>query len=106
MQGKPLHINTRDDYDRMHAAALSGGINPADMLSVWRGLLAGARIYVFDRILADGEAAGPSPDYIVMVQDDGTRRQERLADDPFAMIHRLGYTEAEVESRIAELEKL
>lgn len=106
MHGKPRHLKTRDDYERMHAAALSGGIKPADMLSVWRGLLAGARSYVFDRVLAEGEPQGPSHEYILLEQEDGTRRQERLADDPSAMIHRLGYTVAEVESRIAALEQL
>lgn len=108
MIGVPRYLNTREDYEYAHRLALEGQISPADMRQFWEGLLAGAYCYRFDRNLADGEPAdGPAPDYIVLEvqQPDGTvvRRQEKRVRDTSSRMDRLGYTEAEVQVKIAEL---
>jgi hypothetical protein len=108
MYGYPKLIATRHDVDVLMGYLGSEWAteeNKAKGVAFFRGLIASARAYVFDRMLAEGEAAaGPLPEYIVLVQEDGTRRQERLVDDPAGRIYRLGYTVAEVEAMIATIE--
>ena len=108
MIGTPKYMNTKEDYEYAHRLALEGQISPAVMRRHWDGLLAHAYCYEFDRNLADGEPAdGPEPDFIVMEveQDDGTvvRRQEKRVRDVNSRLERLGYTEADVQAKIAEL---
>lgn len=108
MIGVPKYLNTKADCELYHQLALDGKIPKALAIKSWEGLLAGAYCYAFDRNLAEGEAAdGPEPDFIVMEveQDDGTvvRRQEKRVRDVNSRLDRLGYTEAEVRAKIAEL---
>lgn len=73
-------------------------------LSFLRGLK-DDQVYVFDRVLAEAESPdGPEPDYLVLVQEDGARHQMRRETDPQALIHRLGFTEADVDQMIMTVE--
>lgn len=107
MNGIPCVLQTKQDYENCHALAMAGNCDPQAMVRHWQGLLATTRHLVFDRVLAAAEPPdGPEPDYLVLVQEDGTRRQERLVDNPAAMLYALGYTAIEAEVNIAELEVL
>jgi hypothetical protein len=108
MYGVPKTLNTRADFDRVHDLAKAGRLPAEGVKKYWQGLLSGKDHYVFDRILADGEDPdGTPPDYIVLnvEQDDGTteRRQQKLMENPDARIFKLGYTAADVETKISEL---
>ena len=108
MIGKPRYLNTQNDAELAHQMALAGKIPAGTAIDAWRGLLNGAYCYVFDRNLADTESPdGPPPDFIVLEveQPDGTivRRQEKRVRDTNSRMDRLGYTEADVLAKIAEL---
>lgn len=107
MHGYPKHIATRHDIDVLMGYLGSEWAteeNKAKGLAFFQGLIENSRSYVFDRMLAEGEPAdGPAPEYIVLTQEDGSRRQERLAADR-RRGRRLGYTVAEVEAMIATIE--
>lgn len=107
MYGYPKTIATRADAEYLLGYLGSPWATPENIqrgLLFFEGMLAHSKAYVFDRNLAEAEEpTGPAPDYIVLVQEDGTRRQEVLADDPAALIHRLGYTVAEVEAIITDI---
>ena len=108
MIGTPKYLNTKDDIELGHKMAVDGKI-PADVArQAWQGLLNAAYCYKFDRVLADTEAAdGPEPDYLVLEAEasDGTivRRQVKRVRDTNSRMDRLGYTEAVVQAKIAEL---
>lgn len=109
MYGVPKVLATRADFERVHHMALSGECAPEQALAQWRGLLDGRLAYEHDRVLADGEAPdGAEPEYRVLEEEreDGSveRVQYRLVDQPHARIYRLGFSIAEVEARITDLE--
>jgi hypothetical protein len=107
MHGFPRKLATRHDYERLHAAAVDGQANRVEMLRRWRSLLATRQHYVFDRTLATEEQPdGTEPEYRVLDDDEGERSQFRLTDAPNALITRLGYSAADVEMKITELEAL
>lgn len=104
MYGYPKIIATRHDVDVLMGYLGSGWAtdeNKAKGVGYLQSLIDNSKCYVFDKVLADGEQpTGPAPEYIVLAQEDGTRRQEHLIDDPAALIHRMGYTVAEVAALI------
>lgn len=108
MYGYPKIINTRHDVEYLvgylgtHWATEE---NKQRGLSFLRGLRDNTQIYVFDRILSESEDPdGPEPDFIVLQDEDGGRKQMRLEENPNALIYRLGFTVAEVENLIATVE--
>lgn len=108
MIGFPKYLNTKEDFEYLHARALAGEISLQSMLQQWEGLLSGAYCYQFDRNLGAAESPdGPAPDYVLMEikQEDGSiiRRQEKRVRDVNARLDALGFTEAEVQSKISEL---
>lgn len=108
MHGYPKIIATRHDVDVLMGYLGSEWAteeNKVKGLAFFRGMIERSRCYVFDKILASGEdPSGTTPEYLVLTQEDGSRRQERLVDDPAAMIYRLSYTVAEVEAMITTIE--
>ena len=111
MIGIPKILKTRADYERLHAAALAGELRPhqvAALLGRWQALLE-RHHYVYDRVLAADESPdGPEPDYraITETAEDGTetRSQYRREEDPTARIHAIGFSVAEAEAAITDLE--
>ena len=111
MIGIPLILKTREDYERLHAAALAGEMQPVQIATLrgrWASLLERYH-YVRDRELLAAEAAdGPEPDYRVITEnaadDTELRVQYRREEDASARIHAVGFTVAEVEAAITELE--
>lgn len=114
MQGVPRYgLRTRADYDLLQGLATEGEIRPQGVATLkrhWEGLLAGRFTYVYDRDLAEGEAPdGDMPEYRVLnVEDEETgttrRVQMQRIESPQAEIFRLGFTVAEVEQAITDLE--
>jgi len=114
MQGVPRYgLRTRADYDLLQGLATQGEIRPQGVATLKRhleGLLAGRFTYVYDRDLADGESPdGDMPDYRVLnVEDEeaGTTRRVQMQriESPQAKIFRLGFTVAEVEQAITDLD--
>jgi len=114
MQGVPRYgLRTRADYDLLQGLATQGEIRPQGVATLKRhleGLLAGRFTYVYDRDLADGESPdGDMPDYRVLnVEDEeaGTTRRVQMQriESPQAEIFRLGFTVAEVEQAMTDLE--
>jgi hypothetical protein len=107
MQGIPRILQTRADFDLALDMARAG---QADRLLValhFKGLVEAAHKYVFDRALSDGEMPdGPPPEYWVIEpsETDPRRIQEKRVTDPEARLFALGYTLADVEAIINELE--
>lgn len=108
MYGLPNALQTRTDYDRALDMARTGAVPAAAVARHFAGLLAGRFAYEFDRELAEGEEpSGTAPDYLVIAgDDDGPRRQLIRREQPSARINALGYSVAEVEQIVAELEAL
>jgi hypothetical protein len=107
MHGVPARLQTREDYERIHAAALRGERIGGPPSAHLEGLLSGRWDYQFDRYLDEGEVPdGEAPEYIVLEQEDGRRRQERRAFAQGATIEILGYSESEVLAKIAELQEV
>ncbi len=108
MHGYPKQIATRYDVEALMSylgSAWATEENIAKGLAFFRGLIEHSRCYVFDKILAPGEdPSGPEPEYLVLAQEDGARRQERLVDDPGARIYRMGYTVTDIEAMISTIE--
>lgn len=109
MYGYPKTINTRHDVEYLVGylgSAWATEENKARGLDYLRGLRDNTRHYVFDRELGESEQPdGPEPDYLVLTdEEEGTRRQMVLADNPNATIHRLGFTVAEVDQLIQTVE--
>lgn len=104
MYGYPKTISTRYDVDYLVGYLGSKWATPENAqrgLAFLEGLRDNTRHYVFDRALDEGEAQdGPEPDYRVIEDEDGTRQQFILEDDPNARIHRLGFTQDEVQELI------
>lgn len=107
MYGIPARLQTREDYERLHTAALRGLADKDGLARHWNGLLSSRQTYQFDRYLEEGEAPnGEAPEYLVMEQEDGRRRQERRTLADGAVIDILGYSESEVLAKIAELQEV
>ncbi|MCX8016405.1 MAG: hypothetical protein N2690_00685 [Rhodocyclaceae bacterium] len=107
MQGIPKILQTRADFDLALDLARRGEADSAAVARHFRGLIESAHYYAFDRVLADGEAPdGEPPQYLVIepTADQPQRRQEKRTVDPSARLFQLGYTLAEVETIIHELE--
>lgn len=106
----PATLNTREDFDNAHAHALAGhGVSR--MRQHWQSLIDSQKHYVFDKTLsATANPTGPEPDYVVRetTLEDGTteRHQFALVDNPNAKIHAIGFSDAEAQAKIAELEAL
>ncbi|SFT73641.1 hypothetical protein [Halomonas saccharevitans] len=116
MQGVPRYgLRTRADYDLLQGLALQGEVRPQGVTRLkqhWQGLLSGRFVYMRDRVLADGESPdGPMPDYRVLeIEDEDAGTVERVqfqrTESPDAEIFRLGYSVAEVEQAITDLESV
>jgi hypothetical protein len=107
MQGIPKILQTRADFDMALDLARRGEAGRAAVARHFRGLIEAAHHYVFDRVLADGEAPdGEPPEYWVIEASESLpeRRQERRVVDTNARLFQLGYTLAEVEAIVNELE--
>lgn len=108
MRGFPINLNTKADYDFVHAEVLAGRLPALRLIEAYQALLNTQKHYVFDRILADNETPdGPEPDYHVMEEEkeDATRRvQYKLVDNSNARIHQLGFTVEDIQARIQEVE--
>jgi len=108
MRGLPAVLQTRADVEMLLAFLGTEWATPERIewgLKTLRGLLATRQVYQFDRILGpDEEPDGPEPEYRVVTDEDGERRQNRLVDNPNGKFYRLGLTETEVENWITKLE--
>lgn len=116
MQGVPrFGLRTRADFELLQSLALQGQLRPrciATLQRHWQGLLAGRWTYVHDRDLAAGESPdGGLPEYLVTESEDETTGEQRRVqlkrtEVPTATIFRLGFTVADVEQAIADLEAI
>jgi len=105
MYGFPKRLKTQIDYERCHGEALQGSFGRGTMIATWQALLDSRYKYTFDRILSESEEPdGSEPEYKVLEDEDGSRRQYILAKDAQARIYKLGFSETMVNSRISELE--
>lgn len=109
MYGYPKTIKTRHDVEYLVGylgSPWATDENKARGLDYLRGLRDNTQHYVFDRELGESEQPdGAEPGYIVLTdEEEGTRRQLKLAANPAAAIHRLGFTVAEVEQLIQTVE--
>lgn len=109
MQGLPKILQTREDFDLALEMARAGETSALSVANHFTGLVESAHSFIFDRALAASEAAdGALPDFCVTeaTEQDPVRRQlKRTVDpNPNARLFALGYTLAEVQSIIAELE--
>jgi hypothetical protein len=106
MHGIPRILQTRADFDLALAMARSGEAHPPIVAAHFAGLIEASRTYVFDKVLAEGEAPdGSMPAYCVLEGSEAlpTRAQLKQVTDPVARLFALGYTVAEVETIITEL---
>lgn len=108
MYGYPKIIKTRHDVEYLVGYLGSKWATQANIergLAFLRGLRDNTTRYVFDRVLAESEQPdGDEPDYRVLENDDGEREQFKLEEDPGARIHKLGFTQAEVQQLIDTIE--
>ncbi|BCS94494.1 hypothetical protein DSLASN_01260 [Desulfoluna limicola] len=110
MYGLPHVLKTRADFENMHALAIAGGIPAAEAIRRWQALINGQTTYEFDRVLGSSEEPdGPEPGYRVMMSEQDGQQPER---HQFRMVSNsgqleiLGYQEADVFTKIEELEAL
>jgi len=108
MYGYPKIINTRHDVEYLVGylgSKWATAENKARGLAYLQALRDKTQHYVVDRVLAEGEEPdGPEPEYRVTEDEEGARHQHRLEEDPNALIHRLGFTEAELQQLIQTVE--
>ena len=107
MYGIPRILQTREDFDLAVSLARSGEADRHVVANQLHGLLEAAQHYVFDRALAAGEAPdGAMPGYCVVEPSDANpqRQQLKSAIDNEARLFALGFSQAEIESLITELE--
>lgn len=107
MQGLPKILQTREDFDLALGLARAGEAPASAVARHFAGLIESAYHYDFDRVLLDTEAAdGDLPDFCVTeaTEQDPVRRQLKRTADLEARLFALGYTLAEVQSIITELE--
>lgn len=108
MHGMPKRLNTKADFERVHALTKAGKIPVKEMIKQWNGLYNSRNKYAFDRTLSEDENPdGGEPDYRVMTEEreDGTvlRQQFKLEENPSGRIFKLGYTVNEVQAKLTEL---
>jgi len=108
MHGFPKVINTRQDIDHLLQFLDSEWATPEDIdraMSYLQSLKDGTQSYQFDRVLEDGEEPdGDYPDYLVLTDEEGTRRQQAMAHDRHDALYRLELTETEVNQILNTLE--
>lgn len=107
MQGLPKILQTREDFDLALELARAGEASAATVARHFTGLVESAHGFVFDRTLSAAEVSdGVLPDFCVTeaTEQDPVRRQLKLTVDPAARLFALGYTLAEAQSIITELE--
>lgn len=108
MYGFPKRLATRADVDLlMTYLGTDWGTDDtkARGVAMLQGLIDDAQRYFFDRELtAQEQPDGPEPLYKVVTDDDGTRRQLKLQDDPTAMILHLGLTVAEAQNMMQTIQ--
>lgn len=108
MYGYPKIIKTRHDVEYLTGYLGSKWATQANIergLAFLRGLRDNTTRYVFDRILGENEQPdGTEPDYRVLTNEEGDREQFKLEEDPDARIHKLGFTQAEVQQLIDTIE--
>lgn len=108
MYGYPKVIKTRHDVEYLVGYLGSKWATPANIergLAFLRGLQENTTRYVFDRTLTEDEQPdGDEPDYRVMSSDEGGREQFKRKEDPGARIHKLGFTQNEVQQLIDTIE--
>lgn len=114
MRGFPRNaLKTREDFEMMQTRAVEGSLRPRQVSELrrhWQSLLNGRFAYQHDRVLAEGEEPdGQEPEYRVIedTEDDGEtvrRVQFRRAEVASSRMARMGFTQAEVEQAITELE--
>lgn len=114
MRGFPRNaLKTRQDFEMMQARAAEGSLRPRQVSELrrhWQSLLDGRFAYQYDRVLAEGEEPdGQEPEYRVVeeAEDDGetvSRVQFRRAEVVSSRLARMGFSQAEVEQAITELE--
>lgn len=103
----PGTLNTRADYERALAKALLGEQPASEVLPHFVGLCENRFSYQFDKDLAkDEQADGDAPEYIVLADEDGSRKQLKRKEMKNAPIFALGYTVKQVNSIIKDLEAL
>nr|BDD47146.1 hypothetical protein 20 [Saccharospirillaceae bacterium] len=109
MHGYPKIIKTRQDVDYL-VGYLGSAWATAENIERGLGFLKSVgdntQHYVFDRALGESEEPdGDEPDYRVMTDDDtGERHQFVLTDNPNALIHKLGFSETEIQQLIDTVE--
>lgn len=107
MHGIPKILQTRADFDMALDMARTGQADRRLVARHFRGLVDAAHKYVFDRVLAAGEAPDGTPPAFWVIEPhemNPNRVQEKRVLDPEARLFALGYTLAEVETIINELE--
>jgi hypothetical protein len=107
MQGLPKILQTREDFDLALELARAGEVVASNVARDFEGLIGSAHHFVFDRELSVSETAdGIMPDFCVTeaTEQDPLRRQLKLSVDADARLFALGYTLAEAQSIISELE--
>lgn len=107
MYGIPRILQTREDFDLAVSLARSGEADRQVVASQLQGLLEASQHYVFDRALAAGEAPdGAMPGYCVVEPSDANpqRQQLKSAIDNESRLFALGFSQADIESLITELE--
>lgn len=108
MRGLPTTVRTRGDIEQLMALLNTEAVTPERIawgIVTLNALLATRQCYVFDRILADDEDPdGSEPEYRVVTDEDGSRRQNKLKANPAGRIYRMGLSDAEVEDWITQLE--
>lgn len=107
MIGFPKHLNTRQDYENCHQAALDGILDKNLMTARWQALKDGAKYWAFKK--AVDESYTPGEDEKVMAEPDMQAEQMKytcfeLLDNPNAEIYQLAYTVTTVDQLMAELE--
>jgi hypothetical protein len=107
MHGIPRVLQTRADFDLAVSLARSGEADRRAVAQHLRGLIEAAYHYVYDRDLAPTEPPdGAVPEFYVVdaTEQDPVRRQLVRVVDPAGRLFALGFTPAEIESLITELE--
>lgn len=110
MHGIPNILQTKVDFERVRAMAVAGECPAAAAVRHFSGLLEARWAYEFSRELADEEQPdGEMPEYLVTQTEDESvskKVQHIRKEQPGAKLFLLGYTVADVEAIITQLEAL
>lgn len=109
MQGLPKILQTREDFDLALLMARAGEASASVVARHFTALVESAHHFVFDRVLSAAEVPdGTLPNYCVTeaTDQDPVRRQLKRAVDAQARLFALGYTIAEIQTIITELEAI